>query len=176
MAIGFKRGLSSQFKDEYIWFLAPIGEGMGKSGNAIAMESASPEGSAKATYFFRIMSRSEYRSAPEKEVLPAIDRAITLVNRSMIDVNFRREPIYLPDERLLEPSYVRYFHSVKLLPSLRALRSAFIGRVMHVSEEQWKRDVQDLLAFNAGDRDDNAKWRRPSRGNKEGESVEDEDF
>lgn len=176
MAIGFKRGLASQFEEQYVWFLAPIGEGMGKPGNAIAMEAASPEGSAKATYFFRFMPRNEYKSAAEAEVLQAMDRAISLVNRCMIDVNFRREPIYLPDEKLLEPAYVRYLHSVRLMPSLRALRSAFIGRAMHVSEEQWKRDVLDLLSFNVGDMDDSAKWRRSSRKNEEDNKREDEAF
>ena len=89
-----------------------------------------------------------------------MDQAIGQVNHSMIDVNFRREPIYLPDERLLEPRYVRYFHAVRLLPSLRVLRESFIGRVMHVSEDQWKRDVKALLSFNVETSDDSVKWKR----------------
>ncbi len=160
VSFGFKRGLASQFEGDYIWFLAPIGEGRGKPGNAIAMESATAEGGAKATYFFRFMSRASYRTATEEQCLEAMDQAIAQVNHSMIDVNFRREPIYLPDERLLEPRYVRYFHAVRLLPSLRVLRESFIGRVMHVSEDQWKRDVKALLSFNVETSDDSVKWKR----------------
>ncbi|MGB8780288.1 MAG: hypothetical protein WCD81_06520 [Candidatus Bathyarchaeia archaeon] len=32
--------------------------------------------------------------------------------------------------------------------TLQVLRSLYIGRVMHASPDQWKRDVIDLLRFN----------------------------
>ena len=79
----------------------------------------------------------------------------------MMDINFRREPIYLPDERLEEPRYFRYKFAVQKLPSLQILRNSFIGRVIHISEEQWKRDVMDLLRFNVSSQDDSARWTTP---------------
>ncbi len=72
----------------------------------------------------------------------------------MIDINFRREPIYLPDNRLDEPAYFKYKIATQRIPSLRLLRSLYIGRVIHTSTEQWKNDVMDLLKFNVKTQDD----------------------
>ncbi len=77
----------------------------------------------------------------------------------MIAVNFRREPIYLPDERLKEPGYLRYKFAVDKLPELRKLRRLFIGRVFHRLHQQWTSDVMDLLNFNASIIDDRKKWK-----------------
>jgi len=76
----------------------------------------------------------------------------------MLDINFRREPIYLPDEKLEEPQYRKYKFAVQRLPGLQTLRHLFIGRVIHASPEQWKQDVMDLLKFNVSTKDDTAKW------------------
>ena len=46
------------------------------------------------------------------------------------------------------------------MPSLRMLRSLFIGRVIHSSLEQWKSDVASLLAFNTKSLDDTEKWKK----------------
>ena len=76
----------------------------------------------------------------------------------MIDINFRREPIYLPDEKLDEPEYWRYRFSIQKLPALQTLRQLFIGRVIHSSTEQWQKDVMDLLRFNISTKEDTARW------------------
>jgi hypothetical protein len=81
------------------------------------------------------------------------------INRLMIDINFRREPIYLSDERLKEPQYSKYLYAVRKIPSLKALRELFIGRVIHSSFEQWKSDVSDLLKFNVSVENDDMKWK-----------------
>jgi hypothetical protein len=78
----------------------------------------------------------------------------------MIDINFRREPIYLTDDALGDPKYARYRFAVLKLPSLRTLRDLFIGRVIHSSIEQWKQDVTELLKFNVCTMEDSAKWRK----------------
>jgi hypothetical protein len=87
------------------------------------------------------------------------------MNRGMLAINFRREPIYLPDERLEEPQYQKYSFAVAKIPALRELRQLFIGRVIHSSPEQWKKHVMDLLRFNVGTLDDNAKWERGASEN-----------
>jgi hypothetical protein len=79
----------------------------------------------------------------------------------MLDINFRREPIYLPEERLDETDYVKYKIASQRIPSLQTLRNLYIGRVMHASPEQWKNDVMELLRFNVATLDDLAKWKRP---------------
>ena len=78
----------------------------------------------------------------------------------MLAINFRREPIYLPDERLKEPQYQKYQFAIQKIPALQELRQLFIGRVIHGTPEQWKNDVMDILKFNVSATDDNLKWKK----------------
>lgn len=160
ICIGVKRGLMGDLTGEYIWFLIPIYDiDPRKPGNAVAMEATSEEGGGKATYFFRIVSRKDYPKFKKLDELnEEVDKVIKTINRCMLDINFRREPIYLPDEKLEEPQYQKYKFAVQKLPSLQTLRKLFIGRVIHASPEQWKQDVMDLLKFNVSSTDDDAKW------------------
>jgi hypothetical protein len=135
MRIGLKKPLMEGGED-YLWFLAPTSKG----GNAIAWEAASEEG-GRATYFFRI-SMEKGREAKGLE-----EEAVQRVAQGLIDVNLRREPIYLKDEMLYRPEYTAYRHACNALPSLLELRRRFIGRVMHSDETQWAADVTELLAF-----------------------------
>lgn len=160
MCIGLKRGLLGDLTGEYIWFLIPIYSTNSKEpGNAVAMEAISGEGGGKATYFFRVVSRKDYPNFKNIEDLhKETDSFIGKINRCMLAINFRREPIYLPDERLQEPQYQKYRFAIDKIPALRELRRLFIGRVIHSSPEQWKKDVMDLLKFNVNVQDDGAKW------------------
>ena len=76
----------------------------------------------------------------------------------MIEINFRREPIYLTENQLESTEYTQYRFAIAKIPSLKILRDLFIGRVIHASKEQWKADVTSLLAFNTQSIDDNEKW------------------
>jgi hypothetical protein len=78
----------------------------------------------------------------------------------MLDIDFRREPIYLSDERLDEADYVKYKIALQRIPSLQLLRRLYIGRVIHSSPEQWKSDAMDLLRFNMATQDDVVKWKK----------------
>ena len=160
ICIGLKRGLLGDLTGEYIWFLIPIyGTNPKEPGNAVALEATSEESSGKATYFFRIMSRKDYQNVKALEDLHReADDFIKRINRCMLAINFRREPIYLSDEKLEEPQYQRYKFAIARIPALQVLRQLFIGRVIHSSAEQWKRDTLDLLTFNVGIQDDYAKW------------------
>jgi len=165
ICIGFKRGLMGDLTGEYIWFLIPIyNVGEKEYGNAVAMEAAETtveETGGRATYFFRIVSRRDYPNYKSLDELDKeVDKFIRRINRCMFDINFRREPIYLPDERLDEPAYFKYKIAVQRIPSLRLLRNLYIGRVIHASSEQWKCDVMDLLRFNVMTQDDFAKWKK----------------
>jgi hypothetical protein len=139
------------------------GETPGEEGAAEVEEAAEGTGATekggRATYFFRIVSRQDYPSFKKIEDLHrATDDFIGKANRALVAINFRREPIYLPDERLEEPRYQKYLFSIEKLPALQMLRSHFIGRVIHSSPEQWKKDVMDLLKFNVSARNDGARW------------------
>ncbi|PKL57871.1 MAG: hypothetical protein CVV34_05265, partial [Methanomicrobiales archaeon HGW-Methanomicrobiales-5] len=160
MCIGLKRGLLGDLTGEYVWFLIPVyGANPDEPGNAVAMEAISGEGGGKATYFFRIVSRKDYPDFKNiKDLHKETDNFIGKINRCMLAINFRREPVYLPDERLEEPQYRKYKFAIDKIPALRDLRHLFIGRVIHSSAEQWKKDVMDLLKFNVSARDDDAKW------------------
>jgi hypothetical protein len=164
MAIGFKRGLMGDVTSEYIWFLVPIyGSVNGDYGNAIAMEAAESTGepsSGRATYFFKIMRRAAYRNSSLEERDGETDKLIRTMNRCMLEINFRREPVYLPDEKLDEANYSKYRIAVQRIPSLRFLRSLYVGRVIHASPDQWKNDVISLLKFNLATQDEQAKWRK----------------
>lgn len=151
MCIGIKRGLMGDLTGEYIWFLAPIfNSDPAQPGNAIAMEATTGDGSGKATYFFKITDRNRYLNFRNLEELQAeADKALKRINRHLITVNFRREPIYLTDEQLNSTAYVSYQRAIAKVPSLRELRRLFIGRVMHHSPEQWKGAVTQLLESNA---------------------------
>jgi hypothetical protein len=158
--IGMKRGLMGDLTGDYVWFLIPIyGESPGGTGNAIAMEASTGEGPGRATYFFKIVNRTDYRVARNIQILDeTVDALVREIDRCMLEINFRREPIYLSDTKLEEPQYVRYRFAVRKLKGLRTLRNLYVGRVMHVSPDQWKKDVMDLLSFNISAVDENAKW------------------
>ncbi|MGB5933413.1 MAG: hypothetical protein WBH57_10160 [Anaerolineae bacterium] len=162
ICVGLKRGLLGDLTGEYIWFLIPIyNVTRGEPGNAIVMEATGGEGGGKATYFFRIVSRKDYPEFKDIEKLhKEADDLIKRINRCMLDINFRREPIYLPDEKLEEPQYLKYKFAVQRLSGLQTLRHLFIGRVIHASPEQWKEDVMNLLKFNVSTKDDTTKWTR----------------
>jgi len=150
ICIGMKRGLMGDLTGVYIWFLVPIfGVDNTQPGNAIAMEATAVEGSGKATYFFKITDPSIYKNFKNQEELQAVvDKSLKQINRDLITVNFRREPIYLTDEQLNSTTYVAYRRAVSKVPALQELRRLFIGRVIHNSPEQWKEAVTQLLKFN----------------------------
>jgi hypothetical protein len=113
-----------------------------------------------ATYFFRLMGKNEFAQAKAEEITKQLDNFILNTNRAMIDINFRREPIYLSDYQLDSPKYTQYRFAIQNIPSLRLLRNLFIGRVIHSALEQWKTDISSLLTFNTKSLDDKEKWRK----------------
>ena len=160
ICIGFKRGLLGDLTGDYIWFLIPIySTSSQEPGNAVAMEAASEDGGGKATYFFWIVSRKDYPKLKNiQDMHREVDNFIKVINRCMLAINFRREPIYLSDEKLADPQYTRYRFAIQKLPALQTLRRLFIGRVIHSSPEQWKQDVAELLKFNVTTLDDTVRW------------------
>lgn len=163
ICIGIKRGLMGELTGDYVWFLIPIySANSAKPGNAVAMEAVSEGDTGRATYFFRMLSRKDYPNYNLDDLHREFDAFVRKINRCMIEINFRREPIYLTEKRLTDPQYARYRFAVQRLPALQDLRSLFIGRVVHTSPEQWKKDVVDLLKFNVSVGDDSMKWMKGS--------------
>ena len=160
ICIGVKRSLGGAEPEDYIWFLIPIySPDNAELGNAVAVEATSKEDEGRATYFFKILGRKDYPNFEKIEDLdPEADNFLVRLNRCLVNINFRREPIYLSEEKLEDPNFSKYKFSIQKIPGLRELREAFIGRVVHSSLEQWKNDVLELLKFNMSTSDDKAKW------------------
>ena len=162
MRIGMKRTLMGEMTGEYLWFLTPIySMDKEKGGNAIAFEATSSGEEGRATYFFKIMDREEYGASISMEEMDrAAEASMDILAKGLIAINFRREPIYLSEDRLFAPEYARYRYSIMRIPELRMLRECFIGRVVHSSIEQWKQDVGMLLDFNVSQRSETETWRK----------------
>jgi hypothetical protein len=152
-------GLKKEGGIEYLWFLVPIyDEDTKKPGNAIALESTTSEDSGKATYFFRIMGRKEYAETKSiEDIVVKVNNMLEEINDAMIKTNFKREPIYLPEEKIAGTPYEI---TLKKMPVLKKLRELFIGRVIHNSTESWRTDVDKLLDFNIKTPNDLGKWQR----------------
>ena len=166
IAVGFKRGLLGGEKQDYFWFLIPLSGGKpGEPANAVAFEAGTiqlpgtaeenPEEESlleqegKATYLFRLMEGEAYAALKDNAHWEhLVDELIIHLNRSLQEVNFRREPIYLAVDKLNDPRYSRYKYAIHRLPELRRLRSLFIGRVIHRSPGQWEKDIKTLVEVN----------------------------
>jgi hypothetical protein len=130
-------------------------------GNAIVLEASTSDGSGRATYFFRVFPRRDYRDGPVAEMLEKQSVQVAeFINRALITINFRREPIYISADQLKETRFKHYQFSINRIPELRELRERFIGRVMHHSLEQWQQDVWALLKFNVDNLDDGLRWEK----------------
>jgi hypothetical protein len=147
---------------EYIWFMTPIfSEDPNQPGNALIIEAASEQDSGIATYIFRIMDREIYRKGIQEQFMrQEAHKFMNKTNQCMIEINFRREPIYLSEDKLLEPENEKYLYATKKLDSLKHLRKQFIGRIIHSSPEQWNKSLEELLTFNIRSIDNEEKWRR----------------
>jgi hypothetical protein len=105
----------------FFWFFFPLPHGR------VAWEATT--GSGRATYFF--------------DAAEPVEQAVAQLTRGLALVNFRREPVYLPDDSLeLDPRFRRYAIGCRKLPDLRALRAAFRGRAIHTSLEAWTAQVE----------------------------------
>jgi hypothetical protein len=127
---GFKflRAEEEQAEEEsdplFFWFFIPL------TGNMAAWEATT--GGGRATYFFRTGGE--------------LSGAIQRITRGLALINFRREPVYLPDNSLeQQPKFRRYAIGARRLPELRELRAAYAGRAIHSTLEEWLHKVNELL-------------------------------
>jgi hypothetical protein len=124
-AIGVKQvgGSSGAEERPVMWFFCPL------EGKAVAHEIASEEG--HATYLYRLD--------------PADPRgSIARLNRALLTLNFRREPIYAPTEEIESGRFQQYRVALRKLDYLRFTREAFLGRALH--NETWREQLREALA------------------------------
>ncbi len=123
-----------------VWFFFPLATAPGARPSLLAWEATSRAG--RATYFFRLGPRADAGAGGSD-----IDAAVDRITRALVALNFRRAPIYLPDDRLqANPAYRRYAIAARKLAEVRDLRAAFAGRAIHTSLDAWQKQVDQILA------------------------------
>jgi hypothetical protein len=161
LQIGLKRGLLGGLNSDYIWMTAPVSSPEKASmENLIIMEAFAPSSEGRATYFFRVMPWPDFLSCDEATLYTRTNETLKILNRCMLSIDFRREPIYLSSSKFEAPENLKYKISLQRLPCLKTLRNLYFGRVIHSSEEQWTRDIKDLIEFASSSKDDSMKWKR----------------
>jgi hypothetical protein len=129
-----KQQLSEKMEQQPIlWVVVP-----GKNNHVAAVELALPREEAAATYIYSIDSDWESFLLNLSRVLDA--------------VKFQREIISLSDEELQKEQYAKYRMVLTRTPSLRILRSQFVGRVIHTSIESWEKGLLKYLEPKAPDK------------------------
>ena len=128
------------------WFLFPLAakNGVGPA-NVVAWEASSQSG--RATYFFRLTDPVQAgQLADSARGAAIVDASIRRLNRVLAMLNFRRRPIYLPDDELaMNPQFHRYAIAARRMPEVREVRSSFLGRALHSSPEAWETQVENIL-------------------------------
>jgi hypothetical protein len=125
-----------------LWFFVPLADGA-RPLNAVAQEITSEKG--HATYVFRLMPPEQFetaRAAGDAALAGAVTAAIARLNRALLTLNFRREPIYLTDDQIATGRWARYRAAVRKLDYLQWARAAFIGRAIH--NTTWEQQLLDL--------------------------------
>jgi hypothetical protein len=140
----------------YAWFLVPVKGSVQSGGNALVMEITSEIG--HATYLFRVMSRTDFPNASQERFVQESETLTHNLNEAIIATGFRREPIYLSDDKLNSPSYAKYLYAAKHLEPLKLLRERFFARIIHHSFEQWKSHLSEALIFNTRAADEASRW------------------
>jgi hypothetical protein len=145
---GAEAGTEEEAQPILHWFFLPLAAKPGAKfpGNLVAWEATSRSG--RATYFFRLVppeQAAQLQDASKSAAL--IETAIRQLNRAIVLLNFRREPIYLPDDSLLlQPRFRRYAIACRKLPDLVRLRSSFLGRAIHTTPAAWQKQFESYLA------------------------------
>lgn len=114
------------------WFFFPIAA-RGGAPTHLAWEATSRGG--RATYVFRL------------DPGQSLDAAVAEINRGLVSLNFRREPVYLDDRKLeSELRYRHYAIAQRKVPELSRVRRAFVGRAIHTSTDSWTKQFDALLS------------------------------
>ena len=144
----FRSGAEEEARPILHWFFLPLAVKPGAKvpSNLVAWEATSRSG--RATYFFRLVppeQGAELQDAAKSAAL--VEAAIRQLNRAIVLLDFRREPIYLPDDSLqIQPRFRRYAIACRKLPELVGLRSSFLGRALHTSLPAWQKQFESYLA------------------------------
>ncbi|MCL6088108.1 MAG: hypothetical protein M1475_06815 [Actinobacteria bacterium] len=154
----------AEFENKYKTVEQNIVESQSKESPDDEKSGSQEESAGKATYLFKIFNRANYLNSenPANSELE-IDRLIKKINKAMISINFRREPIYIEDDDLYDPKNVKYKFAVVKIPELRDLRARFIGRAFHLNMQSWKNRIEELLKYNITAPDEKTRFRKETK-------------
>jgi len=102
----------------------------------VAQEITSEGG--HATYVFRLMEPERFAALAADAVEAEVAAAVARLNRALLSLNFRREPIYTSDEQIQEGPFGRYRVALRKLDYLQWARKAFLGRALHTDPAAWR--------------------------------------
>jgi len=129
--------------------------------NGDEKNTSETDSTGKATYFFKIINRNDYLNLENVlKIELEISNLIKKINKAMISINFRREPIYIDENALYDPKNIKYKFAISNIAELEELREKFIGRVIHLNFDYWKNKIQELLKFNVDTADEKAKFKK----------------
>jgi hypothetical protein len=123
-----------------MWFFTPLARG-GEPVNLVAQEITSEKG--HATYLFRVLPDEQFASLSGDALAEAVAKGVRRLNRALLTLNFRREPIYLPKEQIETPRYARYVVALRKLDYLIWTREAFVTRLIH--NATWEQQLETAL-------------------------------
>lgn len=96
---------------------------------ALVVETPSTDDAA--TYIFKITGECQ--------------EFIRTLCKALATIQFRREPVYLPEAELVKPPYDRYSEAIRIVPELTTIRAAFRGRAIHNTLESWQKTINDTV-------------------------------
>ena len=124
-----------------LWYFCPL-TADGRPANAVAQEVTSETG--HATYVFRLLPPERFAQLSGDVLADEVERAIARLNRALLLLNFRREPLYAREEEMQTGRFARYRVALRKLDYLRWAREALLGRAVH--NATWEEQVAELAA------------------------------
>lgn len=123
-----------------LWYFCPLSRD-GRPVNVVAQEVVSESG--HATYLFRLLPPDRFDSLEGDALADEVGRAVAGLNRALLLLNFKRDPIRLPEDQLRQPAHARYLVALRKLEYLRWAREAFLGRAVHGGA--WESQVAEAV-------------------------------
>jgi|GEM_PF-2254478 len=135
IAFGIKHGLWGDRTGDYLFCLIPgLGELMAWETTPLGPKEGTGETEGRATYFFRREAGGDWKGE------------VDALTRRMLLINFRREPVYLAQDKLEDAANAQTARAVRHLEPLRNLRKQFAGRAIHTTPEGWAKSVESIIA------------------------------
>jgi hypothetical protein len=107
---------------------------------AVVVEGIASQPLAQATYLFGL--------APDPAGWPQVRQ---LLNQGLEAVDFRKQPVYFPLEKLQDPAYQRDLAALRFCPPLSFLRQSYRRRLIHHDPAKWQAALRKHLQEAAHD-------------------------